>query len=281
MSSIISDAARTQMSSPASDVYDQRVKKIDTIVSHLTNTYYMLNKTSKSSAKKSSINKEKLAKRKFRRRRSTTTTITATGNLTDASESSFDSSLIDCFKSLATMKDVDVDVTTKTNKHRHSSKSLTASCHSNKCSMRKYRDFQSNKQIKRLQHSVRKHMNRECTTKRQNILLFDKTRLKQHKNPSYHSGLHKKRKDIEMPNCSYLSDVNDQSSVNEDDNDVDIEADDEQSDWPVNEPYLKLKKTNSDQTRVDDVDDCDYNMLLNEKTFARPQAFPVDSKISW
>jgi hypothetical protein len=253
----------------------QRATKIDKIVTQLTSTYYMIKKSSKSNTDKAHVKHDnKLAKRKLKRRRSTTA-----GHLTDASESSFDSSLIDCFKSLATMNDGDskLAVTSKTtNKRRRCASSMPSDCYSNRYFLNRNHDCASNKSLKRLQQSARKltdRQNRKHSMNGQssnNILLIKETSLKR-KNNKYHHGPLSKRMDIEMANCSYLSDVNDQSSVNDDETDVDVEADDEQSDWPVNEPSLKSNKSNVEKANFDEVDDS--NRLLNKKTFARP-SFP-------
>ncbi len=296
----------------------QRVKKLDKLVNRLTSTYYILKKVDKSTAGARVANEQKtLARRKLIRRRRSTTT----GHLTDASESSFDSSLIDCFKGLATLNDVDpnhhphVNTTSKrrrgtsqswSNAQRYFFKRTTTAGHN--CHPPAIRHNRST--VKRLQHTAHnKHtnshhnhqttnmvdmsdlcMNGSCgvATTSKNIELFlnesqgcTVKRKKMHMQRHDHDRA--KRMDIDKPvnSSSYMSDVNDQSSVNDDETDVDVEADDEQSDWPVNEP--SLKQASSKTMSIDDTDECsdyDTRRLLtnnNDDSFACPN-FPGSLK---
>lgn len=205
-----------------------------------------------------SLNGIKTVKRKFKKRRHYLSI--KNGYLTDeASESSsFDSSLIDCFNGLATYSDSDDYIVL--NKLRKSSNNHVDTKSNGTTS-------KSQKYLKRyLIHSSasstsKSHQKRSNRKPKQKFLLVSSSKilnLSARKRRENGSNRDEEMHDVDgvedrmstneiFDNDSYSSNdtENDQSSLTENENNH--EADDEHSDWPVNEPSLiqSLNKINN------------------------------------
>jgi hypothetical protein len=219
-----------------------------------------------------SLNGIKTVKRKFKKRKHYLSM--KNDYLTDeASESSFDSSLIDCFNGLATYSDSDDYIVL--NKLRKSSTNVDYKSNATTCKSQKYfKRYLIHSSASSTSKSYQKRSNRK--PKQKFVLVssrcLNSSTKKKRENFNKDEVMHDVDEEEEYTdkmstNDSYSSNdtENDQSSLTENENNH--EADDEQSDWPVNEPSLiqSLNKINNSSLQVLN-DSClnKNNILINK-----------------
>jgi hypothetical protein len=245
------------------DTYYNLIKSSSSSTATATNTTTIKNPNNYSSTKKhnSCLNKRKIIKKRRQ----------IPGYLTDASESSFDSTLIDCFNSLATYSDSDDYVVLNKKYFNRSKKSYYNHHHSKKqkrlenaSRVRFYQSSQNKSKSKRkfilLSSSNQPTEQSQSTTATNSSIVGEKERnLKRKCSFDQQTG---GNDDINMEtdnNCfgSDNEGENDnKSSLSETEETDDREADDEQSDWPVNEPSI-INLLNNKKIKIDENDEND------------------------
>lgn len=252
------------------DTYYNLIKSSSSTATATTTTIKNPNNYSSTKKHNSCLNKRKIIKKRRQ----------IPGYLTDASESSFDSTLIDCFNSLATYSDSDDYVVLNKKYFNRSKKSYYNHHHHHHHHSKKHKRLENASRVRIYQSSQNKSKSKRkfillsssnqpteqslATTATNSSIVGEKERnLKRKCSFDQQTGCDD---DINMEtdnNCfgsdneGEDDDKNDnKSSLSETEETDDREADDEQSDWPVNEPSI-INLLNNKKIKIDENDEND------------------------